>query len=248
MPVALVTGASRGLGRSAALHLARAGVDVIGTCRAGRDAAEDTARAVRDAGARAVVLPYDAEGTDAAAFADEVRGALCELGTTRLDHLVANAGAGAHAPFAETGMDVLDRMYRIHVRAPFALAQAVLPMMGEGGHVLFVSSGLARFSIPGYAAYAAMKGAVEVLARYGARELGERGIRVNAIAPGAIATDFGGGAVRDDPSVNAFIASTIALGRPGEADDIGAAVAALLAGGMDWLNGQRVEVSGGQMI
>lgn len=248
MTVALITGVSRGLGRSAALHLARAGIDVIGTSRSGTAAAEDAALAIRDAGARAVMLRYDAEETDAAAFAEAVRDALSALGTTRLNHLVNNAGIGAHAPFAETDPDLLDRMYRVHVRAPFALTQAMLPMMGEGGHVLFVSSGLTRFSILGYAAYAAMKGAVEVLARYGARELGARGIRVNAIAPGAIATDFGGGAVRDDPGVNAFIASTIALGRPGEPDDIGAAVAALLSGGMDWLNGQRVEISGGQML
>ena len=248
MTIALVTGASRGLGRAAALHLGRAGTHVIGTYRSSREEAESVADDIRGSGARAIMLPYDAERSEAGRFAEEVRAALTELGAERLDQLLNNAGLGAHAPFADTDLDTLDLMYRIHVRGPFALTRALLPLMNDGGRVLFVSSGLARFTLPGYAAYAAMKGAVEVLTRYGAKELGARGIRVNAIAPGAIATDFGGGAVRDDPDVNAFVASTIALERPGEADDIGAAVAALLSAQMGWMSGERVELSGGQML
>ncbi|MFO6464199.1 SDR family NAD(P)-dependent oxidoreductase [Jannaschia sp. KMU-145] len=248
MTTALITGASRGLGRAAALHLAQDGIDVIGTYRSSEAEADAVATEIHAAGARAVMLRYDAEATDADTFAADLKRALAELGAERLDHLVNNAGVGAHAPFAETDLDVLDRMYRIHVRAPYALTRAVLPMMADGGRILFVSSGLARFAIPGYGAYAAMKGAVEVLTRYGATELGARGIRVNAIAPGAIATDFGGGAVRDNEEVRGFVSSTIALGRPGEADDIGGAVAAILSDRMGWLNGERIEVSGGQSI
>ncbi|WP_298434723.1 SDR family NAD(P)-dependent oxidoreductase [uncultured Jannaschia sp.] len=248
MTTALITGASRGLGRAAALHLAQDGIDVVGTYRSSEAEAGAVAAEIRSAGARAVMLRYDAEATDAEAFATELKGALAELGAERLDHLVNNAGVGAHAPFADTDLDVMDRMYRIHVRAPYALTRAVLPMMADGGRILFVSSGLARFAIPGYGAYAAMKGAVEVLTRYGAAELGARGIRVNTIAPGAIATDFGGGAVRDNEEVRGFVSSTIALGRPGEADDIGGAVAAILSDRMGWLNGERIEVSGGQSI
>ena len=248
MTIALVTGASRGLGRSALLHLARAGTHVIGTYHSSADEAEAVAGEARAAGVQAAMLRYDAEATDAEAFAGEVREVLGAMSADRLDQLVNNAGVAGYAPFADTDLDTLDQMYRIHVRAPFALTRALLPVLNDGGRILFVSSGLGRFSLPGYAAYGAMKGAVEVLARYGAKELGARGIRVNAIAPGAIATDFGGGAVRDNPDVNAFVSSIVALGRPGEADEIGSAVAALLSGGMGWVNGQCIEVSGGQML
>jgi NAD(P)-dependent dehydrogenase (short-subunit alcohol dehydrogenase family) len=245
-PTALITGTSRGLGRSMALSLAAKGWNIIGTYRSRADEADEVTEEIAKAGQRAVMLAFDAEESDPASFIDHVKDALGELGADTLDALVNNAGAAHHAPIAETDLDALDTMYRLHVRAPLALTQVALPLMGEGGRILFVSSGLARFALPGYGAYAAMKGAVEVLSRYAAKELGERKIRINTIAPGAIETDFGGGAVRDNPEVNQFVSSMTALGRPGLAQEIGDAVAAILSDDMRWMSGERVEISGGQ--
>jgi NAD(P)-dependent dehydrogenase (short-subunit alcohol dehydrogenase family) len=169
-------------------------------------------------------------------------------GRTHFDYLVHNAGIGLHAGIVETTEAQLDELYRVHFKAPFLLTQRLLPLLANGGRILNVSSGLARFTIPGSAAYAAMKGAVEVLTRYQAKELGARRITANVIAPGAIATDFSGGLVRDNPDVNRMVASMTALGRVGQPDDIGAAVAVLLAPESAWLNGQRIEVSGGMNL
>lgn len=247
--IALITGASRGLGRSSALHLAKAGVHVIGTYNVSADAAAEVAREVEAYGVKAAMVPFDAEHGDVDAFAAEVAATLrSTFGGAKLDHVVNNAGIGIYASFVETTADEIDQLYRIHLRAPFRLTQALLAHLNDGGAVLYVSSGLARFTLPGYAAYSAMKGAVEVLTRYAAKELGERGIRVNCIAPGAVATDFSGGAVRDNADLNAHVASMTALGRVGEADDIGGAVAAILSDAMRWTNGERIEVSGGQSL
>ena len=246
---ALITGASRGLGRSATRHLVRSGVAVIGTYLSRKADADDLAAELADAGAPVVMLQLDVGSTGAfARFADTVRAVLDDLGTDRLDYLVNNAGAGVHAPFASTTEQQFDDMVSLHLKAPFFLTQALLPLIADGGRILNVSSGLARFTGPGYAAYAAAKGAVEVLTRYQALELGARQIRVNTLVPGAIATDFGGGAVRDNAAVNAAVTSAIALGRVGEADDIGAAVPALLSGALGWANGTRFELSGGQSL
>ena len=247
--IALITGASRGLGRSAALHLAKAGVHIIGTYNSSADEAATVAREIEAHGVRARMLQFEADNGDTAAFVREIVKALgTTFGATKLDIVLNNAGIGTYASFADTTPEQFDQLYRIHVRTPYFLTQGLLPHMNDGGNVLFVSSGLARFSLPGYAAYAAMKGAVEVLTRYAAKELGARKIRVNCIAPGAIATDFSGGAVRDNADLNGYVSSMIALGRPGEADDIGGAIAALLSDGMSWMNGERVEVSGGQSL
>ena len=247
--IALITGASRGLGRASALHLAKAGTHIIGTYNSSRDEAFKVASEIRELGVKSAMLPFDAETGDLTTFANHVADILrTEFDRDRLDHLVNNAGIGVYASFAETTAGQLDELYRIHVRTPFLLTQALLPHLNDGGRILFVSSGLARFTLPGHAAYASMKGAVEVMTRYAAKELGERGIRVNCIAPGAIATDFSGGAVRDNADLNDFVASMTALGRVGEADDIGGAVTALLSGDLAWMNGQRVEVSGGQSL
>ena len=154
-------------------------------------------------------------------------------------------GIGIHAPFAQTTAAQLDELFDVHFKGPFLLTQALLPLIADGGRILNMSSGLARFSLPGYSAYGAMKGAIEVLTRYQAKELGGRGISVNVIAPGAIETDFGGGAVRDNPQLNAMIASQTALGRVGQADDVGGMIASVLDPSMRWVNGQRIEVSGG---
>jgi NAD(P)-dependent dehydrogenase (short-subunit alcohol dehydrogenase family) len=247
--IALVTGASRGLGRSMARHLAHAGVGVIGTYRSSKDEAERFVDETEQIGVPAAVLRLDVtDSSGFAPFAAEVSDVLARFGTDRFDYLVNNAGIGVHAPFAETTEAQFDELVRVQLKAPFFLTQALLPLMRDGGRILNVSSGLARFTNPGYAAYATMKGGVEVLTRYQAKELGERAIRVNALVPGAIATDFGGGLVRDNKQVNDLIAADIALGRVGEAEDIGAAVPAILSDGFGWANGTRIELSGGQNL
>jgi NAD(P)-dependent dehydrogenase (short-subunit alcohol dehydrogenase family) len=239
--IALVTGASRGLGRNIAIALARKGVDVIGTYHSNKAEADATVAAIEALGRKAVMFQLDT-GTTAgfAAFAVDLSQALAATwNRATFDYLVNNAGIGINAPFAETTEADFDR---------FFLTQTLLPLIADGGRLVNLSSGLARFSLPGYAAYGTMKGAVEVLTRYLARELGSRGIAVNTIAPGAIETDFAGGAVRDNKEVNAFIASVTALGRPGLPDDIGPAVAALLSEDSRWINAQRIEVSGGMFV
>jgi len=181
-----------------------------------------------------------------AAFAGNVKTVLAEIWhRDDFDFLVNNAGIGIHAAFLETTEEQFDRLVNIHLKSTFFLTQKLVPLMKDGGRILNVSSGLARFSLPGYAAYAAMKGGIEVLTRYMAKELGTRRITANVIAPGAIETDFGGGTVRDNKQINAMVASQTALGRVGLPDDVGGAVAALLSDENGWVNGQRIEVSGG---
>ena len=244
---ALITGGSRGLGRQAALKLAARGVDVIVTYHQGAQAAQALVEAAQALGARAVALPLDVtDSSSFGAFAAAVREVLSiHWQREGLDYLLNNAGSGVHASFMATTESQFDEMVRVHLKGPFLLTQALLPLMTDGGRILNVSSGLTRFSMPGFAAYAAMKGGVEVLTRYLALELGPRRIAVNTIAPGAIATDFGGGAVRDNPQLNNLIASQTALGRVGQADDVASVMSALLSDDMGWVNGQRIEVSGG---
>ncbi|HEX7639211.1 MAG TPA: SDR family oxidoreductase [Burkholderiaceae bacterium] len=246
-PIALVTGGSRGLGRNAARHLAAQGVDVLLTYHSNEAEAQAAVREIEAHGRRAVALQLDAARV--AGFDDFAARVKSALATTwqrqRFDFLVNNAGTGAHASFVETTEAQFDQMIAVHLKGTFFLTQKLLPLIADGGRILNTSSGLARFSYPGYAAYAAAKGGVEVLTRYLAVELGARRITVNTIAPGAIETDFGGGAVRDNAQLNQAIASQTALGRVGLPDDIGGAVAALLGEGTRWMNGQRVEVSGG---
>lgn len=247
--IAVITGGSRGLGRSMALHLADRGLDVIFTYRAAAAEAEAVVAAIAAKGRRAKALPLDvADSAGFAAFAEAVAATLAGWGRDRFDALVHNAGVGAHAAIADTTEAQLDELYRVHLRAPFVLTQRLLPLLADGGRIVNISSGLTRFSYPGYAAYAAMKGGVEVLTRYLAKELGGRRISVNTVAPGAIATDFGGGAVRDNAQLNAQLASITALGRVGLPDDIGGAVASLLAPEAGWITGQRIEISGGMML
>lgn len=247
---ALITGASRGLGRSTALHLARAGVDVVGTYVAAKDAADSLVEEVRAAGSSAVMLPLDvADASTFPAFVDQLRRVLRdELGRETIDHLVNNAGTGLHEPFATTTVEQFDEVFDLHVKGPFFLTQALLPVLADGGRVVNVSSGLVRIAMPGSSAYAAAKGAIEVLTRYQAQELGARGIRVNVVAPGAVATDFSGGMVRDDPRVGELVRGAIALGRLAEPDDIGAAIALLLSDGFGWASGAKIELTGGQRL
>lgn len=248
--IALITGASRGLGRNMALHLAERGVGIIGTYRTGQNEAEALQREIEGKGGRAVMCALDVADTASfAQFGDAVSAALQErFGRTRFDYLVNNAGIGLHAPFAETTEAQFDSLVDAHLRAPLFLTQRLLPLLEDGGSILNVSSGFVRFTLPGYSVYAAVKAAVEVLTRYMAVELGERRIRVNTIAPGAIATDFMGGAVRDNDGVNAYVAQGIALGRVGQPDDIGRAVAAILSNDLAWASGTSFDVSGGQLL
>ncbi len=245
--VALVTGGSRGLGRSTALSLARHGVDVVLTYHSNRAEADATVAAIRELGRKAAALRLDT-GAIATfdAFVAQLKDALREVwGVTQFDYLVNNAGIGISKPFAETTEAEFDTLMNIHFKGVFFLTQKLLPVIADGGRIVNLSSGLARFSLPGMAAYGAMKGAIEVLTRYLAKELGPRGIAVNTVAPGAIETDFGGGRVRDNAEANRQIASGTALGRAGLPDDIGPMIASLLSEDNRWINGQRIEVSGG---
>lgn len=248
-PIVLITGGSRGLGRSMAQHLAGQGSDVILTYRSEAGEAQAVVAAIEAQGRRAVALPLEiGDSAGFPAFVERVRTVLAGWGVERFDALVNNAGMGIHASFADTTEAQFDLLVNVHLKGPFFLTAALLPLIADGGRILNVSSGLTRFALPGYAAYAAMKGAIEVLSRYQAKELGVRGIGVNTLAPGAIATDFGGGAVRDNAQLNTFVAGQTALGRVGEADDIGAAVASLLSPANRWINGQRIEASGGMFL
>jgi len=247
--IAIVTGGSRGLGRSTVLALADQGVDSIFTYHSNKAEADKVVAQVASQGRRAVALSLDAGNSDTFdAFVQNVRQALATLNADRFDFLVNNAGTGHHNLIEKTTEDELDGLYRIHFKGVFFLTQRLLPLIRDGGRIVNISSGLARFSLPGSAAYASMKGAVEVLTRYLAKELGARGIAVNTVAPGAIATDFGGGMVRDNPEMNQRVAGMTALGRVGLPEDIGPMIASLLGEGNRWINGQRIEVSGGMML
>jgi NAD(P)-dependent dehydrogenase (short-subunit alcohol dehydrogenase family) len=248
--ITLVTGASRGLGRNTALSIARGGGDVVITYHSQAGEAQAAVAEIEALGRKAVALQLDT-GTAAgfAGFAERLRTALqATWQRSHIDHLVNNAGHGDYASFADTSEAQFDRLVDVHFKGVFFLTQALLPLIADGGRIVNFSSGLTRMSLPGYAAYAAAKGAVEVLTRYLAKELGARGIAVNTVAPGAIETDFGGGAVRDNPALNQQLAQVTALGRVGLPDDIGPMVASLLAPGNRWVTAQRIEVSGGQAL
>jgi NAD(P)-dependent dehydrogenase (short-subunit alcohol dehydrogenase family) len=248
--IAIITGGSRGLGKSTALHLAKTGVDVILTYQTQEAAAKAVVTEIEAMGRKAVALQLDvAQSSTFSAFTEQVRAALhSHWDTERFKVLVNNAGTGAHASLMETTEAQFDALVNVHFKGTFFLTQKLLPLMADGGRIVNLSSGLARFALPGYSAYGAMKGAVETLTKYMAKELGPRGIAVNVVAPGAIATDFGGGAVRDNAQLNAFVAAQTALGRVGEADDIGAMIASLVSSDNRWINAQRIEVSGGMML
>ncbi|GAB3660159.1 SDR family oxidoreductase [Hymenobacter agri] len=248
--IALVTGGSRGLGKNMALSLARKGIDVILTYHRQQADAAAVVAEITALGRKAVALPLDAANVASfPAFYAQVATALADaFGTDRFDFLINNAGTALYALFADTTEAQFDDMLNIHLKGPFFLTQQALPLLRDGGRVINISSGLARFANPGSSAYASMKGAVEVLTRYQAKELGARGIAVNTVAPGAIETDFGGGHVRDNKQVNDFLAGQTALGRVGQPDDIGGVVAFLCTDEARWVNAQRLEASGGMFI
>jgi NAD(P)-dependent dehydrogenase (short-subunit alcohol dehydrogenase family) len=247
--IALITGGSRGLGRATALAIAAQGVDSIITYRSNSDAAKAVVAEVEGLGRKAVALELDTSVVAGfAEFVGQVRAHLRQdWGRDDFDILVNNAGIGGMAPFAELTEELFDRLFAVHVKGVFFLTQQLLPVIRDGGTIVNFSSGLTRFTAPGQSAYASAKGAVEVLTRYQAAELGSRGIRVNTIAPGATASEFGGGYLQSD-EVRSAIGARVALGRMGEPEDIGNAVAALVSDSGRWINAQRVEASGGQSI
>lgn len=245
----LITGGSRGLGRNAALALAADGADIVLTYRSQSTAADEVVAQIEALGRRAAALPLDvADSSSFPAFVERLQAQLTDWGRERLEGLVNNAGEGHYALIADTTPASFDHLVNVHLKGPYFLTQALLPLLADGSRILNVSSGLARFSLPGSSAYAMMKGGIEVFTRYLAKELGARGISANTLAPGAIETDFGGGRVRDDAGINAMVASSTALGRAGKPDDIGPAVVALMSADTRWINAQRVEASGGMFI
>ena len=245
--IALITGGNRGLGRATALALAEAGTDVILTYRSNADEAAEVVEMIIKGGGKAAALSLDTSHIDTfEQFASAVRDLLQQhWDRDSFDFLVNNAGAAAFTPLGKTSEADFDMLVDVHFKGVYFLTQTLAPLIADGGRIINLSSGLARFATVGFSVYGSLKGAVEVLTRYLAVELGERGITVNAVAPGAIATDFGGGAVRDNEQMRQHIAGATALGRVGEADDIGPVIAALLGDGMGWVNAQRIEASGG---
>ncbi|MBD2535595.1 SDR family oxidoreductase [Nostoc flagelliforme FACHB-838] len=248
--IALVTGSSRGLGKSTALNLAKKEVDIIVTYHSNEAEAKSVVAAIEELGAKAIALQLDTANTKTFdGFVAQVKQSLqAKWQTDRFDFLVNNAGTGINASIAETTEEEFDHLMNIHLKGVFFLTQKLLPLINDGGRIVNLSSGLTRIIFPGYAAYASMKGAIETLTLYMAKELGSRQIGVNVVAPGAIETDFRGGVVRNNPEMNKQIASQTALGRVGLPDDIGGAIASLLSEDNQWVNAQRIEVSGGQSI
>jgi NAD(P)-dependent dehydrogenase (short-subunit alcohol dehydrogenase family) len=244
--IAIVTGGSRGIGRNTVSSLAARGVDTILTYNARADEAAEVVSLAEAAGRKAVALQLDvgqASGFDA--FVDQVRGALQSFGAERFDFLVNNAGTSSAMSFHNATEAELDAIFAVHFKGVFLLSQKLLPLIADGGRIVNISSALAQRPMVGRAVYGPMKAAVEALTKYMALELGPRRIAVNVVAPGAVATDFSGGMVRDNPEVNKMVASHTALGRAGVPDDIGPMIASLLSEDNRWVNGQRIEVSGG---
>jgi NAD(P)-dependent dehydrogenase (short-subunit alcohol dehydrogenase family) len=248
--IALVTGGSRGLGKNMAIQLAKKGLDVIITYHSRLDEAQNVVAEIEKLGKKAAALQLDVSDYNSFdGFASNIQSTLqTKFQTDKIDYLVNNAGVGAHASFGDTTEEQFDTMVDIHLKAPFFITQKLLPQFNNGGGIVNIASGLTRFSFTGYDAYATMKGGVETLSKYQAKFLGDRGIRVNIVAPGAIETDFGGGAVRDNKELNDLISSLTALGRVGLPDDIGGVVAFLCSDDAKWVNGQRIEVSGGMYL
>ena len=248
-PIALVTGGSRGLGRATVEALARRGVTSIFTYNTNRSEADKVVSLIEKAGGKAVALQLDTSDTSSFnAFVISVQQTLQALGAEKFDYLVNNAGNSSGMGFLNAQEDEFDTLYRIHVKGVFFLTQKLAPLIRDGGRIVNISSGLTRIIMANRAAYATMKAAVETMTKYMAFELGERRIAVNCVAPGAIATDFSGGVVRDNPDVAKAIAGMTALGRPGQPDDIGPMIASLLSEDNRWVNAQRIEVSGGMRI
>lgn len=248
--IAIVTGGSRGLGRNTAENLAAKGIDVVLTYKSNKEEAEKVVKSIEAKGRKARALALDvSKSSSFNGFAEDLQKTLKgHWGKDRFDFLVNNAGIGTWALLKDTSEEQFDELVNIHFKGPYFLTQKLLPLMNDNGGIVNISTGLARFALPGYSAYASMKGAMEVLTKYMAKELGSRGIRVNIIAPGAIETDFSGGAVRDNAEMNKHISSQTALGRVGLPDDIGPLIAMMCTDDSKWVNAQRIEASGGMFL
>ena len=248
--IALVTGGSRGLGKDMALSLAKKGLNVVLTYKSKKEEAESVVSEIENLGQKALALQLNT--TEVKSFDSFIQNLDQELSTKfssdKIDFLVNNAGFGIHTSFLETTEENFDDLMNVHFKGVFFLTQKLVPIINNGGGIVNISTDLARFSLPGYSAYSAMKGAIETLTKYQAKELGSHQIRVNVVAPGAIETDFGGGAVRDNEQLNKYVASVTALGRVGQANDIGTVVAFLCTDDAKWVNAQRIEVSGGMNL
>jgi NAD(P)-dependent dehydrogenase (short-subunit alcohol dehydrogenase family) len=247
--IAIITGGSRGIGRNTVLRLAKRGVSTIFTYNSNRAEADKVVALAVEAGARAIALQLDTSKAGAfAGFVGQLRHALAELKAERFDYLVNNAGTSSSSSLETITEAEMDALYHVHFKGVLFLTQRLLPLMNDGGRIVNISSGLARFAMPNRIGYGPIKAAVEALTRYMAVELGPRRITVNTVAPGAIATDFSGGIVRDNPQVNQAVADHTALGRVGVPDDVGSVIAALLSDDFGWVNAQRIEVAGGVHI
>jgi NAD(P)-dependent dehydrogenase (short-subunit alcohol dehydrogenase family) len=248
--IALVTGGSRGLGKNMAISLAKKGIQVVLTYHSNKQEADKVVAEIQSLGQKASAFQLDAGKV--ASFDDFFSQLTTHIskqtGSTNIDFLINNAGTALYAPFAQTTEEQFDSAFNLHYKGVFFFTQKALPFINDGGRIINISSGLTRFSFPGSSAYGSMKGAVEVFTRYLAKELGSRNIAANVVAPGAIATDFGGGRVRDNQELNTQIAGITALGRVGLPDDIGGVVAFLCTEDARWINGQRIEVSGGMSL
>ncbi|MFT0716308.1 SDR family NAD(P)-dependent oxidoreductase [Flagellimonas lutimaris] len=248
--IALVTGGSRGLGEDMAINLAKKGLNVLLTYRTNKAEADKTVGEIEKIGQKGYALQLDvADNQSFDAFVDDVKSVLdSHFGTSKIDYLINNAGIGINAPITETTEEQFNDLVNIHFKGTFFLTQKLLPTLSDGGGIVNISSGLARFSFPGYSVYGSMKAAVEALTRYQAKELGARQIRSNVVAPGAIETDFGGGVNKNDEGKRTAIVNITALGRVGIPSDIGGVVAFLCSEDAKWINGQRIEVSGGMLV
>ncbi len=245
--IALITGGSRGLGKDMAINLAKKGIDIIITYHTNKTAADSVIKEINDLGRTAKAIQLDSSHIKKFdAFYEELYAYLKSQNKNgHFDFLINNAGTGIYKPFTDTTEEDLDTMYNIHFKGVYFLTQKALPYLNDGGRIINISSGLARFSFPNSSAYASMKGAVEVFTRYLAKELAVRKISANVVAPGAIATEFGGGENKTNEKKREAVANFTALGRVGEPEDIGSVVAFLCTDDAKWINGQRIEVSGG---
>lgn len=245
--IALVTGGSRGLGKDMALSLASKGTDVILTYNSNKEKAEEVVAEINGMGRKAVTIAFDAANVSALdAFLKEVAATLqSNWGVDSFDYLINNAGVGATIPMKDVTEDAFDNLMNIHLKSVYFLTQKSLPIINDDGCIVNISSGTTRFCVPGYSVYSSMKTAIETFTKYVAKENGERGIRANVVAPGPIETDFNNAAIRNNPQMKGFLSSQSPLGRVGNADDIGSVVAFVCSDEAKWINGQRIEVSGG---
>lgn len=248
--IALVTGGSRGLGKNSALKIAQKGLDVIITYKSNKEEADKVVAEIEALGRKSIAYQLDTKNVNSFDALVKTVGDYLEenTGSRNIDFLVNNAGTALYAPIAEVTEEQLDDVVDIHFKGVFFLTQKFLPLINEGGGIINISSGLARFALPGSSVYGSIKAAVDMLTKYQAKELGARRIKSNVVAPGAIETDFGGGRTRDDEHVNAMVAGATALGRAGLPDDIGGVVAFLCTEDAGWINGQRIEASGGMFL